>query len=500
MTIKDNREKPVDAVLIGAGIMSATMGVFLKKLQPDWRIEILERLDQVAGESSDAWNNAGTGHAAYCELNYTSAREDGSIDCSKAFKINEQFEISKQFWAYLTERGILPTPNFIHRVPHLSFVRGEQDIAFLKKRHGALLQNHLFKGMEYSEDPQQLLEWMPLVMESRNPAEKVAATRMPRGTDVDFGALTRGLFQYLETQEQVSLHLNQEVYDVCRDPATEHWTVKARDLEGGGDYTFTARFVFIGAGGGALDLLDKSDIPEADGYGGFPVSGQWLRCTNQAIIARHQAKVYGKASTGTPPMSVPHLDSRLIAGERQLLFGPFAGFSTKFLKKGSYFDLFKSLDFDNILPMLQAGVHNIPLTRYLIEQVRQSPEEKHEALREYYPAARMEDWELVVAGQRVQVIRNDPSKGGVLEFGTEVVHAVDGSLAALLGASPGASTAVSIVLEVLQKCFGKAMKTERWHKQLTEMIPSFGQNLSKDVLLCARVKNWTNRTLDLSAD
>jgi malate dehydrogenase (quinone) len=488
--------KPIDVVLIGTGIMSATLGVLLQRLQPDWHFQIFERLDRVAAESSDAWNNAGTGHAAYCELNYTSEKPDGSIDCSKAFKINDQFELSRQFWAFLVENNILGNPgNFIHSVPHFSFVQGEADVAFLKKRHAALIQNVMFKSMEYSEDHAQLREWLPLVMEGRDPVERLAATRMNRGVDVNFGALTRGLFQYLDQQPNTDIHLCHEVADVQRHPESGLWQVTVQDMATAEERTIDAKFVFIGAGGGSLDLLDKSDIPEADGYGGFPVSGQWLRCTNEAVIARHHAKVYGKAAVGSPPMSVPHLDTRIIDGKQELLFGPFAGFSTKFLKEGSYLDLFKSIDADNILPMMQAGWDNIPLTRYLIGQIMQSPEDRIEALREYYPAAQMEDWELKIAGQRVQVIRKDAEKGGVLEFGTEVVHASDGSLAALLGASPGASTAVAAMLDILDRCFPKPLSTDAWQQKLVAMIPSYGQKLSKDPLLCARVKNWTARVL-----
>jgi malate dehydrogenase (quinone) len=491
-------EKPVDIALIGAGIMSATLGTLLQQLRPGSSMAVFERLSDIAAESSDAWNNAGTGHAAYCELNYTSLRPDGSVDCAKAFKINEQFEISKQFWAYLIEQELIEVPaGFIHAVPHLSFVQGAEDVDFLKKRHAALIQNQLFKGMKFSADQGQLQEWIPLMMTGRNSDVPVAATYMSTGTDVNFGALTRKMFQYLATQTDTEIQLQHEVLDLKRAEDGSYWEITVHDLTNDERYTIRANFVFIGAGGGALDLLNKSGIPEADGYGGFPVSGQWLRCTNEDVINRHHAKVYGKASVGTPPMSVPHLDTRIIDGKKELLFGPFAGFTTKFLKNGSYLDLLKAIDSDNLVPMLEAGLHNIPLTKYLIKQVLQSPEDRLNSLREFFPEARMEDWELKIAGQRVQVIRDDEAKGGVLEFGTEVVHSVDGSLAALMGASPGASTAVAIMLNVLESCFHKSMTTESWQKKMKEMIPSFGQHLSEDALLCARVKNRTSRILNI---
>jgi malate dehydrogenase (quinone) len=492
------KQSNADVVLIGAGIMSATLGTFLKQLQPDWTIEIFERLDQIAAESSDAWNNAGTGHAALCELNYTPEREDGTVDCSKAFKIDEQFEVSRQFWAFLVEQGLIGNADaFISSVPHMSFVRGEKDVAFLKKRFDTLTKNHLFTGMEYTEHPEMLASWVPLMMKDRDPSEKVAATRMNIGTDVNFGALTRTLFRYLAAQPGVSTHLSHEVKDIERPEDAGGWEISVKDMSTGERRRVRTRFVFIGAGGGALHLLNKSGIPEAKGYGGFPVSGQWFRCINPEVIEQHHAKVYGKAAVGAPPMSVPHLDSRLINGKQELLFGPYAGFSTKFLKYGSYLDLPTSIRLTNIVPMIQAGLDNISLTRYLIQQVRQTPEEKLEALKEFFPSAKMEDWELAIAGQRVQVIKKDEEEGGVLEFGTEIVHAADGSLAALLGASPGASTAVSIMLDLLKKCFAIEVQSGAWQEKLKQMIPSYNESLIEDAVLSRRIRKWTADVLGL---
>lgn len=486
-----------DIVLIGAGIMSATLGVLLKELQPDLTIEIFERLDEAAAESSDAWNNAGTGHSAFCELNYTPERADGTIDCSKAVKIAESFEVSRQFWAYLVQKKLIDDPqSFITAVPHMSFVWGEENVAYLKKRYETLLTNHLFKGMEYSEDHEQLRKWMPLVMDGRDPSQKVAATRMEIGTDVNFGALTRALFAYLKTTPGVKMHMNHEIRDLEQE-ADGRWLVTVKNRKSRRKKEIRAKFVFIGAGGGSLPLLLKSGIPEGKGFGGFPVSGQWLKCNNPAVIEKHAAKVYGKASVGSPPMSVPHLDTRMINGKKALLFGPYAGFSTKFLKNGSYLDLPLSIKVNNIRPMLAAGLDNIPLTKYLIHQVRQSPEDRLEALREFFPEARMEDWELEIAGQRVQVIKKDPEHGGVLEFGTEVVSAADGSIAALLGASPGASTAVSIMLELIPRCLKDKVKLQAWQERLKEMIPSYGNSLAKNAALCEEVRNWTGEVLGL---
>ncbi|GAB3171700.1 malate:quinone oxidoreductase [Telluribacter humicola] len=485
-----------DVVLIGAGIMSATLGMLLKELQPDLTIEIIERLDVAAAESSDAWNNAGTGHAAFCELNYTPQRADGSVDTSKAVKIAESFEVSRQFWAYLIQKELVQLPDsFIRRLPHMSFVWGDENVDYLRKRYEAMRECHLFEDMEYSEDPRQLKEWMPLVMEGRDPNQKVAATYMPIGTDVNFGALTRSMFESLQQMEGVTLHFDQEVNDLDRNK--NGWEIRVKDTRTDKKRKIRAKFVFIGAGGGSLPLLLKSGIPEGKGFGGFPVSGQWLRCTNPEVINRHHAKVYGKASVGSPPMSVPHLDTRMIKGKQELLFGPYAGFTTKFLKQGSYFDLPLSVKLQNIRPMISAGLHNIPLTRYLIDQVRQSPEDKFEALKEYFPEARMEDWELEVAGKRVQVIKKDQKGGGVLEFGTEVVSAADGSIAALLGASPGASTAVSIMLTLLERCFPNQLQSEAWQQKLRDMIPSHGKSLAKDAQLCREIRDYTSEVLGL---
>ncbi|WP_410222244.1 malate:quinone oxidoreductase [Pedobacter sp.] len=495
---KSVTETDVDVVLIGAGIMSATLGVLLKELEPGLSIEIYERLDVAAAESSDAWNNAGTGHSAFCELNYTPQKANGTVEIKKAVSIAESFEVSKQFWAYLVQKGVLSKPeDFIKHIPHLSFVWGKKNVDFLKTRHTNLTACNLFKDMEYSEDPKTIKEWIPLVMEGRDEKEKVAATKMELGTDVNFGSLTREMFAYLGKQESVKLHFHHEVRDLKKEGNI--WEVEVKNLENRKKAKRKAKFVFIGAGGGSLLLLEKSDIKEGKGFGGFPVSGQWLKCTNEKVIAQHHAKVYGKAAVGAPPMSVPHLDTRIINGKQALLFGPYAGFSTKFLKNGSYLDLAKSIKFNNIRPMISAGLKNIDLTKYLIEQVRQSPEDRFEALKEFMPNADIKDWELEIAGQRVQVIKRKASGGGILEFGTEVVSAADGSIAALLGASPGASTAVSIMLDLLGRCFKKQIQTAEWQTKIRGMIPSYGQKLAEDPELCAETRNYTSKELKLNS-
>jgi malate dehydrogenase (quinone) len=497
-------EKPThDIVLIGSGIMSATLGTLLKELDPTLSILMIEALDDCAQESSDGWNNAGTGHAANCELNYTPQRDDGSIDISKALEVNTEFDISRQLWAYLVQQGAIPDPRaFIHPCPHMSFVWGEANVAFLRERHKTMSAHHCYRGMEYSEDHAVIAQWAPLIIEGRDPAQPIAATRMVTGTDVDYGALTHLLVDHLLLQPGFAVHYDSRVTDIARQ-ADHSWQLMVQDTRGGQEHSVAARFVFIGAGGGALPLLQKSQIPEAKGYGGFPVSGIWLRCDIDAVSSRHHAKVYGKAASGSPPMSVPHLDTRIIGGKQSLLFGPYAGFSTKFLKHGSLTDLFSSLKHDNIIPLLDVARDNLELTEYLIGQVMQSADHQFAALQEFFPLAVQQDWKKAVAGQRVQTIAPHESAGwfkheeGKLEFGTELVSAADESLVALLGASPGASTAAYIALQILQRCFARKLNDDAWLPTLKAIIPTYGIDLKQDAAACRRTRAATAVLLNI---
>ncbi|MCQ6282653.1 malate:quinone oxidoreductase [Bacillus sp. EB600] len=493
---KMSKQTSTDVILIGAGIMSATLGTLLKELEPDWKITVFEKLANPGEESSNEWNNAGTGHSALCELNYTVEKPDGSIDISKAIKINEQFQVSRQFWSYLVNRDLMGNPkNFIMPIPHMSLVQGEKNVTFLKKRFEALSKNSLFQGMEFSDDPGRLMEWIPLIMKDRTLNEPIAATKIDSGTDVNFGALTRMLFDHLKSKN-VDINYKHEVDDIKR-TSEGLWELKVRNVYSGTVERHSSKFVFIGCGGGSLPLLQKTGIPESKHIGGFPVSGLFLVCNNPKIVAQHHAKVYGKAAVGAPPMSVPHLDTRFIDNKKSLLFGPFAGFSPKFLKTGSNMDLFGSIKPNNILTMLAAGAKNIPLTKYLIQQLMLSKEQRIKELQEFIPNAKSEDWDIVVAGQRVQVIKDTVAGGkGTLQFGTEVVSAADGSIAALLGASPGASIAVSAMLEVIKKCFPQHIKV--WEPKLQEMIPSYGVSLMENPVLIHDIHTSTERALGLS--
>jgi len=490
------KENQVDVAIVGGGIVSATLATMLAELRGDMRILVLERLGDVAEESSKAMNNAGTGHAANCELNYTPEKPDGSVDIAKALTINASFEVSLQFWSHLVERGIIPSPStFLNPCPHLSFVWGEANTRFLRTRQARLSAHPMFADMRITEDPAELKEWMPLVMEGREPGTPLAATRVDRGTDLDFGSLAHTMFDSLKNRPGFRLEVNHDVKDLTREPYGL-WRLKVADRKEGGFKEFTAKFVFLGAGGGALPLLLKSGIPEADGYGGFPVSGQWLVCKNPSIVARHASKVYGKATIGAPPMSVPHLDTRIIGESRALLFGPYAGFTTKYLKEGSFLDLPCSVKSSNLKPMLFAGLHNLDLTRYLIGQVLQSQEDRVKTLRDFIPNARLEDWDLEIAGQRVQIIKKDPLQGGKLEFGTEMVAAGDGTLAALLGASPGASTCAATMVDLILKCFSES-RTAEGQAIIKKMVPSHGHDLTKEADVLKSVRDRTNAVLGL---
>ncbi|KPY55552.1 putative malate:quinone oxidoreductase [Pseudomonas syringae pv. solidagae] len=498
MPVQAAETKKVDVLLVGGGIMSATLAVWLNELEPSWSMEMVERLDGVAEESSNGWNNAGTGHSALAELNYTPEDKNGNVDISKAIEINEAFQISRQFWSWQVKTGVLKDPrSFINSTPHMSFVWGDNNIQFLRKRYAALQASPLFSGMQYSEDHEQIKKWVPLMMEGRDPAQKLAVTWSPIGTDVNFGEITRQFVANLKAKQNFNLQLSSEVEGINHnDDGT--WRVKYKNLKDGTVTETDTKFLFIGAGGAALHLLQESGIPEAKEYGGFPVGGSWLVTDNQTLAMQHMGKAYGIASTGAPPMSVPHLDTRVLDGKRVILFGPFATFSTKFLKNGSYFDLLTSTTTHNVWPMTRVGIEQYPLIEYLAGQVMMSDDDRFAALKEYFPNAKKEDWRLMQAGQRVQIIKRDEEKGGVLKLGTEIVASKDGSIAGLLGASPGASTAAPIMLGVLEKVFKDKVATPEWQAKLHQIVPSYGTKLNNNPDRVAEEWAYTAEVLQLT--
>jgi malate dehydrogenase (quinone) len=497
MTTSKNVDKK-EIVLIGAGIMSTTLGVLLKELEPSLSITILETLSDCAQESSNAWNNAGTGHAANCELNYTPLLPSGDVDISKALEVNVEFDISRQFWSYLVKTQAINNPkDFINSCPHMSFVWGAEHAAFLRKRFEKMSRHHCYEGMSYSDESQDISTWAPLIMEGRDRSQPIAATRILTGTDVDYGSLTHLLISHLVNKLDANVFYKHKVTDLKKD-TNNCWTITAKNTATHELSDFKADFVFIGAGGNAIELLQKSEIAEGRGYAGFPVSGIWLRSDLPELAERHHAKVYGLAPQGSPPMSVPHLDTRIISGKKSLLFGPYAGFSTKFLKHGSYADLFTSLTAQNIRPLLAVARDDWQLSEYLISQVLQSAAHQFEMLQQFFPLAKKHDWQEAVAGQRVQIIKPDDERGGILEFGTEIISSEDNSLVALLGASPGASTAAFIAQNVLKKAFGKNLTHDGWLPKLEKILPSYGIDLIADGDACRSLRKETASMLQLS--
>jgi len=484
-----------DVVLVGAGIMSATLGALLRRLEPDWSMTVVERLDAVGAESSSPWNNAGTGHSALCELNYTPQQPDGSIDITKAVRVNEQFQVTRQFWAYAVENGILTDRSFVTPIPHVSFVRGAQRVDYLRRRQRALAHNPLFAGIEVIDEPDEFARRLPFMAAGRDFSEPTALNWAAHGTDVDFGALSRQLIGYCVRHGATAL-FGHEVRNLTRQ-SDGSWTLLITNRRTRQKRRLNARFVFVGAGGDALPLLQKSGIEGVKGFAGFPIGGRFLRADNPVLTAAHRAKVYGTPAPGAPPLGALHLDLRFVQGKPWLVFGPYAGWSPKFLKHGRITDLPRSVKPDNVVSMLGVALTEVTLVTYLLGQLWLSESDRMRVLREFAPSARESDWELTVAGQRVQVIRRDRRKGGVLDFGTTVLASADGSIAGLLGGSPGASTAVAAMLDVLRRCF--AGRYPSWLPRLKEMVPSLGTELSREPALFDEVWSWGTQALQLDA-
>ncbi len=468
----------LDVVLIGSGVMSAHLGALLKRLDPVLKIQLYEATDELAQESSHGWHNAGTGHAGLCELSYTPTREaDGSVNVQKAVDIFQKFEQSLQFWAQAVESGMIAAPSeFINPVPHLSFVQGQDQVDFLRARHAGLVAHHFFQEMEFTTDRAKIAHWAPLLTAGRDPAMPIAATKLEGGTDVNFGVLARKLLGWLAQQNGSGVATGHRVVGLSK--VGTGWEVTTRDLRTGVERTVRAKFVFIGAGGGSILLLQKAGLPEARGLGAFPIGGQWLVCDQPEVVAQHQAKVYGQALGAAPTMAVPHLDTRVLDGRKALLFGPFAAWTSKFLHRhGSWTDLPRSVTPHNLATLLKIGWSNLDLIKYLMQQGTQSMADRMQVLRDFYPAARPQDWKLIDAGIRVQAIKKTDGETGIVHYGTEVLTSADHSIAALLGASPGASVCVNIVMEVIQTSFPHLLAGDVGKRRIQALIPNHGEDL-----------------------
>jgi len=486
-----------DVLIIGSGIMGASLATLLKELDPNIQIDLIEKLEDAGLESSNTLNNAGTGHAGYCELNYTPLMPNGKINIHKALEINAKFQISLQFWSYLSKKYSSFKPqNFISKVPHISIVSGNKDVEFLKKRYLALKKNHLFNQMEFTTNPSIIKKWAPLIV-SKNVSEPMGATRFKSGSDIDFGSLTKELIKILVHKNYFKLHKNLEALSIKKIDK-QSWGVLTKGVTSKKEINFKANFVFITSGGDSLGLLQKTNIPEQLGYAGFPVNGKWLICNNPKINLQHIAKVYGNAQIGSPPMSIPHMDLRVVNGKRVLLFGPFASFTCKFLNSGSHLDLIKSIKFHNIKTIVSVLLREWKLLIYLLKQTMHSNAFRMNELRRFYPEANSQDWSLMSAGKRVQIIKPSKKFGGTLEFGTEIIFNTENNLAALLGASPGASVSASSMIEIIEKCFKEKIKTKHWQGNLKKIMPVSSARLIKDPALIHKIRAEAFKTLYLN--
>jgi malate dehydrogenase (quinone) len=473
--------KDVDVICIGAGVMSATVGLMLKELEPSWKIMMFERLHAASEESSNGFNNAGTGHSGFMEPNYTKEvyNPDGSLKTVTTDKVESvctHFMSSRQFWEYLVKKGHLPDPDsFIHQTNHVALGIGKDQVEFIKKRYEAMKKMPLFSSMEIAEpqDTEKLKQWAPLVVAGRDPNQPICMTKVSVGTDVDFGTLTKGKIKAF-MKLGGDLRLFTEVTDLKKDK-DGRWIVTTKNTSTGrGISCYRAKFVFVGAGGWALLMLQKAGIPQVKGYMALPVTGDWAVCQNPEVVAKHKVKVYAPGAPGAPPMSMPHLDYRTIGGKEMLLFGPFGSITFKFLRYGSVFDALKALKPHNIGPTIGALSRNMGLAVMLLKDVFKTRMGKLADIRHYYPEANPEDWTLIPAGVRAQIIKKDPKTGkGMLQFGTEVVTNDEGTIVGLLGASPGASTCVTIALDTIEKCFKNKPEFARWAPKIKEMIPSW---------------------------
>lgn len=449
-------------VIVGAGIMGVTFATLARELDPNLDITLIERLPGPAMSNSGVFNNAGTGHEANCELNYTPVDED-EIALDKALHIHAQFNVAKQFWAYLVKQGIVKNPaSFIHATKHCTLV-AEDSIGMLRLRFEEMSKHHFFGNMSFSESREEIQSWIPYTMEQRSETERMAATKIEGGTDVNFQAVTEDMVRYLG-HHQVKLDFNTHVKRVHKSP-TGTWLVEAS--KDGAPVQYKADKLFVGAGGGAFPLLKKSHLPCRSRFAGFPVGGRFLVAEIDEQAARYyNAKTYGKAKVGAPPMSVPHLDLRAANGRHYLLFGPFATFMPVLEKGRGFVEYVRSMRLHDLPNLLNVALEHFPLVKYLVSETFKGKESMFTELENFAPGIRKKfEWKIVQAGQRVQII-----KDGDLQMGTEVIVSEDLSYGTLLGASPGASVSPEVMLRTLEKMIPELFESEASQEKLKEIF------------------------------
>ena len=491
--LKNKKRAPyeTDVLIVGSGIMGATLASIIKEIDSNLKVDLIEKLHAPALECSHAYHNAGTGHAGYCELNYTPIISNNKINIEKALEINTAFEVSLQYWSYLAKKYRLFTPEkFIKRVPHISLVHNEKDIAYLRKRYTALKSNPLFETMQFTDNFKIIEKWIPL-LKNKCSTKKYAATKVENGTDVNFGEITCQLISILKTKKEFRLHTSCKVVDITQNTNTS-WIVSLDNK-----LSIKTDFIFIASGGNSLKLLQKTKIAQQISYGGFPINGQWLVCKNPSVVAKHRGKVYGKAAIGSPPMSLPHLDLRVIDGKNILMFGPFASFTFKFLISGSFFDFISSIKFHNLKTLCVILLKEWPLLIYLIKQNFKTHQNRMADLKQFYPNANSKDWNLEDAGIRVQIMKKSKKDGPKLEFGTEIIFSKRNNLAALLGASPGASISVKSMIDVIEKCLMNKKRQNVWQSKIKKMIPSYGVDLVKNTTLLKKIRSDNQKILGI---
>ena len=486
-----------DVVLIGGGIMSATLAALLEVVAPQWSITVFEsaagrrrrelaRLEQRRHRPR---------RPVRAELHARRARRPGGPGQGR----HDQRAVPGLPPVLVApgRAGLTGAPKeFINPVPHVSFVTGEDGRAYMRARHEALAAQPLFDGLEYSDDPAELAEWTPLMMAGRDPRQLVAATRSAAGTDVNFGALTRMLLEDA-ADRGVAVHCQPARHEPRPARPTAAGRSPCRDTVTGERRTVRRpvrlrrrrrRRAAAAAEGGHPGDRRASAASRSAASSCAPAPPSW---------SQHQAKVYGQAAVGAPPMSVPHLDPRVIDGDHSLMFGPYAGFSPKFLKAGSMFDLPRSVKPNNLGSMLGVARTELALTRYLVNELLQSGADRHQTLRAFVPdgrRARLGDDHRRPARPGHQAGPGDrPRRAPVRHRGRRRRRRHDRRPARRL---PGASTAVSAMLDLLERCFPDRMPA--WRPALQEAIPSYGRSLADDPALLAEVRASTMQTLELN--